>query len=432
MKLFITLFVIAFSTETCPELEQTNQDLRISVQSLRSQIQNLSGDPDKILQDFVENKEKLNALVEEFTSSSAKLSLAEDIQHYLKMISEDLKLLNYSPDDVSEESLEDALEQLNEAIAKARAFKKNKKFSKMYNQIVRRLDDAEGNIKTLQVENAELLGKLESSKAEYSSLKGSLKNEKDLRIIAENELEKLKLEHISRIDIIEQALSQEEQNSRHKEIENFREIQKSQNLLISQLQAQNSEQALRIEQLNTDNSNLENSLNIEKSTIQNMQSELQARGAQLVSSEAFFEDFRRKIEIENNEQINNLRISQEKLQDEMRIMQVEREKLLESFNNCTQQLSEVAVEDRLKENVIKGLSNDIEHAGESIESAKSSRSQELEILEQTITDLKNTLAELQEQYDESLGKVLEQSNQIRELQEQISDMEYVSQRNLRG
>jgi hypothetical protein len=113
-------------------------------------------------------------------------------------------------------------------------------------------------------------------------------------------------------------------------------------------------------------------------------------------------------------------------------LQKEREGLLESFNNCTQALSEVQVEDRLKENVIKGLNNDIEHAEDSIESAKSSRNQEVKILEQNIKDLKSTLEALQEQYDESLGKILDQSTQIRELNEKISDYEYVSQRNLRG
>ena len=86
----------------------------------------------------------------------------------------------------------------------------------------------------------------------------------------------------------------------------------------------------------------------------------------------------------------------------------------------------------MKENVIKGLSNDIEHAEESIVSAKDSRTQELELLEQTISDLKSTLACLQEQYDQALGKILEQSNNIRELEEKISDFEYISQRNLRG
>ena len=105
---------------------------------------------------------------------------------------------------------------------------------------------------------------------------------------------------------------------------------------------------------------------------------------------------------------------------------------MEEYNNCIQRLSEVSVEDRLKENVIKGLSNDIEHAEESIISAKDSRTQELEILQQNIQNLQATISSLQRQYDESLGKILEKNNEIRELQEKVSDLKYISQRNLRG
>lgn len=432
MKFLITLIVGAFASEICPDLEKNNQELRESIQSLRGQLQVLSGSPEKILEDFIENKEKLNALVEEFMQGGVHLNLAEEIQHYLKLISEDLKLLDYSPEDISEESVENTLNGLKAAISKARSVQANKEFSKVYNQLMMKLDESEANVSDLQVDNAGLLGHLESARAELVTVQNLLETEKNLRILAEAELSKVKIEHSNRIEVIEQAMSQEEHQSRQKEIENFRKIQESQNLLISQLQAQNSEQALRIEQLGTDKSALENSWSIEKSTVENLQSELQARDEQLISSEMFFENFRRKVEIENNEQIENLKASQESLQGELKVLQAEKEKALESYNNCTQQLSEVVVEDRLKENIIKGLSKDIENAGESVESAKFSRSQEVELLEQAISDLKSTLQTLQSQYDEALEKILTQNNKIRELEEKISDLEYVSQRNLRG
>jgi peptidoglycan hydrolase CwlO-like protein len=78
------------------------------------------------------------------------------------------------------------------------------------------------------------------------------------------------------------------------------------------------------------------------------------------------------------------------------------------------------------------LRNDLDHAAESVESAKSARTQELAILEQNIEDLQESLEKMQEQYDGALEKVLQQSTQIRELQEKIADYEYISSRNLRG
>lgn len=86
----------------------------------------------------------------------------------------------------------------------------------------------------------------------------------------------------------------------------------------------------------------------------------------------------------------------------------------------------------MKENVIKGLNNDLEHADNSVESAKQSRSQEVEILQQNINNLKSTLGSLQKQYDEALGKILSQSEKINSLESKIEDYEYISQRNLRG
>lgn len=102
------------------------------------------------------------------------------------------------------------------------------------------------------------------------------------------------------------------------------------------------------------------------------------------------------------------------------------------YTNCTKELTEKIIENNLKENIIKGLNNDLEHADNSVESAKQSRSQEVEILHQSISNLKNTLASLQKQYDDALGKILSQSTTINDLEAKIEDYQYISQRNLRG
>ena len=310
MQLLLSLFAVALSIE-CPEVEQKNLELQDSVQQLRSKLQALASNPDQILQDLASNKAKLNSLIGEYAKTENKLSLADDIKLYLQMISEDLRLLNYSPEDVSQTSVENVIENLTNAISKARSTKENQEFSKLYNQLMSKFSQSQYTIIDLQTENAQLLAKLESSKSEYETLQSLYENEKNLRIIANAELEKLKVEHSSRIEVIEEAIAQEEQLSRHKEIENFRKIQESQNTLISQLQSQNSQQSLIIEQLNTDKASLENTLLIEKNTLESLQSELKTRDEQLMNSESYFEDFRRKIEIENNEQIISLTSSQE-------------------------------------------------------------------------------------------------------------------------
>lgn len=105
---------------------------------------------------------------------------------------------------------------------------------------------------------------------------------------------------------------------------------------------------------------------------------------------------------------------------------------MDNYTNCTQLLSEVKAQDRIKENVIKELNNDVYHAQQSVESAKTSRTQEIGVLQQTIHDLSDTLQSLQNQYDQSLEKILTQSTVIRELEEKVSDYEYVASRNLRG
>ena len=311
MKLLLSLLVVIISADTCPEIEQKNQELLTDIIQLRAKLQYFSSNPDQIVEDLASNKAKLNSLIEEFSGTNNKLSLAEDIKLYLLMISEDLRLLNYSPEDVSQIAVDTTLEHLKEAIYKARLFKESKEFTKLYNELIQKYKESQYFITDLQKENAQLLAKLESSKSEYETLNSLYNTELNLRMISNAELEKLKIEHSNRIEVIEQAITQEEQLSRHKEIENFRKIQESQNILISQLQSQNSEQSLIIEQLNTDKASLENELSVEKNTLENLQNELISRNGQFMSSETNFEGFRRKVEIENSEQIKILRISQE-------------------------------------------------------------------------------------------------------------------------
>ena len=77
------------------------------------------------------------------------------------------------------------------------------------------------------------------------------------------------------------------------------------------MRSENSAQILKIEQLSTEIANLKNNIVIKKNSIENLQQELKNRDDQLINSEAYFEDFRRKIELENVDQIATLRNSEE-------------------------------------------------------------------------------------------------------------------------
>jgi chromosome segregation ATPase len=215
-------------------------------------------------------------------------------------------------------------------------------------------------------------------------------------------------------------------------MKNFKGIQDSQNELIRNLQMQNSQLTLKLEQAQTDFAALNNAVALDKSSCETVSSELQTRSAQVAKCESNFEEFRRKVKIENLDQLQVLKDSEARLQGEIENMQDEREKLFKGVDECSKRLSEVEIEDSIKENVVKGLKNDLEYCQSSIDSAKFARTQEIEILKQDGMGLKNSIAELQKQYDENLEKMLKQSNTINELQAKIEDYEYISRRNLRG
>ena len=125
---------------------------------------------------------------------------------------------------------------------------------------------------------------------------------------------------------------------------------------------------------------------------------------------------------------NLIRLSQEHIQD----IENERNKLLQSLDECLQSADEIKTEDKLKENIIKSLDIGIEDNQNNLESAREARDKEVELIEQSNHDMKDALKAFQEQYDESLDKIAEQNSLIRELQEKVADCEYMSQRNLRG
>jgi chromosome segregation ATPase len=381
-----------------------------------------------VFADLTKNKETLNNLIEDFHTTRS-VSTAEQIKHVLQIISIDLSLLE-SEEESS--SVDLTLKSLSSSLFRIRLLKENKEFSKAYNKLLLKLKNQEENLNSLSKENSLMMVKIEEDKSDLLSCQLSLKNAKSLKKITEDLLESEQENRSDQIETIENSLTEAEKLSRASQMQNFQGVQDSQNELIKSLQKQNSQLALKLEQAQTDFSALSNSMNLDKSSCDSVRNELKARSEQLLTCESHFEEFRRKVELENIDQVQVLKDSQIQLQKEIQDLQDDRQKALKNFNDCSKQLAEVEIQEKIKENLMKGLKGDLEHAENSIESAKNARSQEIEILQQSNLSVKNTMAGLQKQYDEALEKILNQGAVINELQAKIEDFEYISKRNLRG
>ena len=315
------LFLISiFLTANCSpvsELEQENQELRTANEILHKQLMELSQLNDMssaIKEDFAYNKEKLQALLLEFSSESqeyVKITLAEQIQYYMNIIYEDILVLGEVSEGISPNEIEETNKLLATSIEQFKTKQQNREFTRAYNDLKIALDRKDETLKSLQLENAKLIGKLDSAFAEMEqSTQKYQHNSKRLESL-NNELEKTKNDQSKRLENLKVSLQTEEQNSRSKEIEDFQKIQSSQDELILKLETKNAEQSLKIEKLSMEKVNLLSKIRLLNSTIERLENEIFARSDQLKISESKFEDFRRQIEYETNDEIINLRNSEE-------------------------------------------------------------------------------------------------------------------------
>lgn len=299
------------------ELDQENEELRISNEILHKQLLDLSKFKDMsivIQEDFAYNKEKLQALVNEFnkeSSDSIQIALIDQILYFLKVLHEDLLIMEHNDQGVNAKDIEITSKKLKESLEKFKTRQENKEFSRAYQELKQSVERKDQSLQTLQLENAKLIGKLDSAVAElaqhdqnYSHISKKLEE-------LEASLEKTQKDQAERLENLKSSLQSEEQASRSKEIEDFKKIQDSQDELIDKLQSKNSEQTLKIEELSLEKSNLISKLRLLNSTIERLDNEIEARSNQLEQSEIKFEDFRRQIEYETNDEIINLRNSEE-------------------------------------------------------------------------------------------------------------------------
>jgi DNA repair exonuclease SbcCD ATPase subunit len=309
--------VLGITTSQVIELEQENQELRISNEILHKQLMELSQLNEMasiIKEDYSYNKEKLDALLNEYSNEPEdyiKLTLSEQILYYMSIIHVDIIILGGVSDGVSAEDLEDSIKILANSIELFKANQQNREFNRAYNDLKVALDRKDESLKSLQLENAKLIGKLDNAFAELEQATQKFQySSKKLNNLAQ-ELEKTQKDQGTRLESLKASLQTQEQNSRTKEIEDFKKIQASQDDLILQLESKNSEQLLKIEQLSMEKVNLLSKLRLLNSTIERLGTEIQARDSQLRVSESKFEDFQRKIEYETSDEIASLRTSLE-------------------------------------------------------------------------------------------------------------------------
>jgi chromosome segregation ATPase len=267
-----------------------------------------------IQEDFAYNKEKLQALINEFSkesSDSIQIALIDQILYFLKILHEDLLIMEHNDQGVNAKDIETASKKLKESLDKFKTRQENQEFSRAYQDLKQSVEHKDQSLQTLQLENAKLIGKLDSAVAELSQHNQNYSHISKKLEELEASLEKTQKDQAERLENLKSSLQSEKQASRSKEIEDFKKIQDSQDELIDKLQSKNSEQTLKIEELSLEKSNLISKLLLLNNTIERLDNEIEARSKQLEQSESKFEDFRRQIEYETNDEIINLRNSEE-------------------------------------------------------------------------------------------------------------------------
>lgn len=313
----IFLLTVGVLGSAVSELETENQELRLANEILHNQLMELSKMTDlkgMIEEDFEYNKEKLHALLDEFYSEKSedvKLTLSDQVLHYLKVINQDLKILGGTSEDIHSSELDSLISSFNHVTEEFRSKKLTQEFNLAYQELKKSISHKDTSLKSLQIENSKLIGSLDSAFAELEQLTQKFSHESQKLESITNELELTKSEQKKRFENLKNNLQSEESNSRTKEINDYEKIQKSQDDLIHKLQSKNTEQSLKIEELAMAKVSLLSKIRLVSSTIERLENEIKARNNQIEVSENKFEEFKRQIEYETNNEIISLRNSEE-------------------------------------------------------------------------------------------------------------------------
>lgn len=299
------------------ELETENQELRTANEILHNQLMELSKMTDlkgMIEEDFEYNKEKLRALLDEFSSEKSddvKLTLSDQVVYYLKVLSQDLKILGGSSEGINSSELDSLITSFNHATEEFRSKKLTQEFNTAYQELKKAISHKDSSLTSLQIENSKLISSLDSAFADLEQLSQKYSHESQKLESITQDLDQTKSDQKKRLENLKASLQSEESTSRTKEINDYQKIQKSQDDLIHKLQTKNTEQSLKIEELAMTKVSLLSKIRLLNNTIERLENEIKARNNQIDVSENKFEEFKRQIEYETNNEIISLRNSEE-------------------------------------------------------------------------------------------------------------------------
>lgn len=309
MKLLISLVLSLALAHNCEEFFSSNEVLQDSIRALESQLKSLSPQIPNILQDLESEKKLLHGLVQSYNSNPSLIT-AEKITQVLHSISIDLSLLSDPPESISKIELDIIIQNLTRSIQRARLLKEHKEFSRIYNKLLKKTEEKDEKITELLKENKELSDSSQKLKDLLVKTKKNLKDEENSVNELSEQLDEQRKEEDGVIGSLEEKLKDDEEKLKNENVASLKKIQESQNELIGELQKNNLELTLKVEQAQTDLADLQNEIKVSKASCESFKEELDSRSSQLVECETNFEDFRRKVELENIDQIQVLKDSE--------------------------------------------------------------------------------------------------------------------------
>ena len=323
--MLILLIVKAFSSPIS-ELLQENEELRLSNEILHKQLLDFSKTSSissLISEDFTYNKAKLSSLLSEFIPDSSltlKLSLLDQVLYYLLILSQDLEILQINPennksldliDPIDVKELNSFIFSLNTQIEEIRSNLLNQEFRVAYQQLQISLEQKDQSIKNLQIENSQLTAAMDSTCSDLDQLMQNLQHEREKLNNLTQELDSTRAGQVSRLASLKKSLEDQENSSRSSQSLEFKKIQSNQDDLITKLQTKSSEQVLLLEELEMKKVNLLSKVRALNSSIERLENEVKTRQGQVLDSEAKFEEFRKRVEMETNNEIFTLRQEEE-------------------------------------------------------------------------------------------------------------------------
>lgn len=405
MKLLMCLFIYVSAKSLLEQLEKENRELKKAYTDLQKQVYEISQLNDyssQILDDYMYNKDNLDSLINEYRAeedSSIRIALAQDMIEFIQGLIEDSRLYGGKIDDISTKELIESRDLLKKATDLAKESERSREFQKVYEELNDTLIKREEIVAKIQFENARLNSDLKVALSELQEVSKKYNNEHYKLQELQKEIEVLKRDHAERLGSLTESLKSEQQTSRKKELKDFQKIQESQDELILKLQDRIADQSLMIEQLSVEKSSLISRVRLLENTNDRLQDELVSRSTQLEASHQKFEDFRREIENETNNEILSIEGTEGHYRTELKSLDKKQIKLLEEITSCVRERDILTTNNRQKENRIRDLEKDLLDFQDREFQVKIGRDKETELEKTKLSDLESHNTQLSDDLD---------------------------------